>query len=577
MLTLGISAFYHNSSCCLFQDGVLLSAIQEERLSRIKSDAAFPIKSIRTLLEAHHVSIHDIDLVCYYEDPKLKFERQFSQISDSDISTLARAKEKYLLVEKSIRENLSYQGEIFFSKHHQSHLGNGIFQSGWKEASFLTVDGVGEWNTITWGNYSEKGIEVSGHIDFPHSLGLFYSTMTSFLGFDVNDEEFKVMGLSAFGKPRFKDILSRELFVSHGMNLKLNLDYFKFPTDNQEVMFTAKLEELLGMKKRNKHDAVLDDHKDLARSAQEILEDELRSILTSAFPSGCKKLILSGGVAYNSLANNKISELSGFESVFIPAAANDSGSSIGACIVAHFEKNKEFLFQKDRVPYWGTFPGTIEKLGDIKKYFKPLMVDDLLKHIFEGKIIALCRGNYEFGDRALGNRSIIAHPDYPEIKDILNSKVKRREEFRPFAPVVVYEKASHYFEMREENTTMSKVYRVKPEYHERLAGIQNVDHTARVQTLKKEDNPFLYDLLLGFERISGLPMLINTSFNLNGEPIVASAENALHTFLKTNIDVLVIENQVLLKEELPQAYVDLYRSVTHDVKNYNPHSAYDFI
>lgn len=577
MFMLGISALYHNSSCCLFKDGVLLSAIQEERLSRRKSDSSFPIKSIRALLDLYHISIHDIDLVCYYEDPKLKFERQFSQIDDSDISSLARAKAKSHLVEKCIRENLNYKGEVFYSKHHLSHLGNGIFQSGWQEASFLTVDGVGEWNTITWGDYSEEGIKTLGHVDFPHSLGLFYSTMTSFLGFDVNDEEFKVMGLSAFGRTHFKDILHRELFVSHGVDLKLNLDYFNFPTDNQEVMFTSKLEELLGMKRRSKNEEILDSHKDLARSVQEILEDELCLILTEAFPKGCKRLIFSGGVAYNSLANKKISELKGFDSVFIPAAANDSGSSIGACVIAYVEKNRKFIFQNNQVPYWGTSVEHLDDLGDLKKYFKPLVIDELIQQIISGKIIALCRGSYEFGDRALGNRSIIAHPDFPGIKDILNAKVKRREEFRPFAPIVVYEKSSTYFKMDEENPTMSKVYDVRPEFHDKLSGIQNVDHTARVQTLKREDNQFLYDLLLAFEQKSSYPILINTSFNLNGEPIVASARNALHSFLKTNIDILVIEDQVLRKEDLPKAYLDIYQKVTHEIKNYNPQSAYDFI
>ena len=576
MITLGISAFYHNSSCCLFKDGKLLYALQEERLSRLKSDASFPIQSIRLILQILNLSIRDIDLICYYEDPKLKLERQFHQLGE-DWDALGKAKMKSHLPEKSIRENLNYQGEVFYSHHHLSHLGNGIFQSGWEEASFLTVDGVGEWNTLTWGHYVNNEIKTLGHIDFPHSLGILYSTITSYLGFDVNDEEFKVMGLSAFGRPLYKNLLKEKLLNGHGLNFKLNLDYFSFPTQNTEFMFNDRLEEVLGVAKRSRHDPILECHQNLARSLQELLEEELIQIIQEAFPMGCSKLILSGGVAYNSLANKRISDLENIQDVFIPVAANDTGSSIGACVMGHLTKKNELLLGNRELPYWGDDIGAPDLRGDLGKYFKPVNQQKLVECLMVGKVIAVCRGRWEFGDRALGNRSIIAHPDFPHIKNILNSKVKRREEFRPFAPLVIQEKAREFFQMTEDNSLMSKVYTLKDQYHEKLKGIQSIDHSARVQTLVREDNSFMYDLLQAFELQSGFPILVNTSFNLNGEPMVASTQDALNTFLKTNIDILVLGEDMLFKDDIPIEYLNLYRLVVRDNKHINHQSAYDFI
>jgi carbamoyltransferase len=568
MYILGLSAFYHNASACLFKDGQLLFALQEERLTRKKGDAHFPIKSVRQILSQADLTIKDIGLVCYYENPQTKLERQLAM--DLSAEDLLRAKNKYNAVERSIRSNLGYTKEIFYADHHQAHLGNGIFQSGWDEAAYLTVDGVGEQDTITWGDYDAHGIQTKGSVHFPHSLGIFYSALTAFLGFSVNDEEFKVMGLAAYGQPRFKSILRENLFFDSGLALKLNTDFFQF---SREKIFSSKLSTMLGISPRQPGEEISEVHRDIARSTQDILEEELCSIIKQAFPTGVKRLIFCGGVAHNSLANQKLSALAGVGEVFIPAAPNDVGSSVGACII---QSKLQVKINQRPVPYWGP-DLDYGNHGTLERFFIPYDEGFIAHQLYLGQVIAVCRERMEFGDRALGHRSILAHPGYPGIKDFLNAKVKRREGYRPFAPVVTCEDAATYFEMNEENLVMSKTYPVKELWRKSLSGVTHIDGTARVQTLRQGDNAWLYGLLRAFEKESALPVLINTSFNLNGEPIVFNESEALDVFLRTDIDVLVLEDRYLIKNDVPAEWLEKYRRNVKSSSPYPKRETYDFL
>lgn len=551
----------------------MLGATQEERLSRIKGDSSFPIRSIRLLLDEYDLTIKDIDLVCFYENPVSKMKRQFKM--DISAEQIVEVKKKSYQVAASISGELGYDKEVFYSDHHMSHLGNGIYQSGWQHGSFLCADSVGEQQCFTWGNYSDDGVNILGQINFPDSLGILYSTMTSFLGFSVNDEEFKMMGLAAFGKPVFKDLLSQNLLLGHGRQFKLNMDFFNL---NQGPMYNNKLISLLKLDPRLPSAEILQRHKDLASSIQELLEDELCSLVTNVFPEGTERLIFCGGVAHNSLASQKLSQLPGIKEVFIPAAPNDVGSSIGACVMAHLKKNGQILTQKERtVPYWGPSSKNNMNLGFLNQFLLPVDLLFLAEEINQGAVVAVCRGRMEFGDRALGNRSIIANPDFPDIKETINKKIKRREEFRPFAPIVSEDKASDYFEMAEKNKLMTKIYKVKQPFIHRLKGIQNIDGTARVQTVSKEDNSFFYDLLKNFERKSGIPILLNTSLNLNGEPIASSVDDALDIFLRSGMDIIVLEDYMLIKEQIPEAFRMAYRKVVTSIVSNTFKTTYDFL
>lgn len=575
MWILGISAFYHNSSCCLFKDDSLISALQEERLSRIKGDASFPVKAIRSVLDEQGLTIRDISLVCFYENPHLKIERQLAMATN--VEQIAEIKKKLHLPESMIRKNLSYTGEIYYSEHHLSHVGNGVFQSGWESAKFLCADSVGEKKCLSWGEYSSNSIQVQGHIDFPHSLGILYSTLASFLHFSVNDEEYKMMGLAAHGTPAYKSLIRENLLLGHGKNFSLNETYFNLgQTDGP--MYSEKLGRLLGFDPRKRNEPFLQIHKDLASSVQSLLEDETIQLIKDVFPNKIDRLIFCGGVAHNSLLNQKLTELSGIDHVFIPAAPNDVGSSIGSCIIGKFMKEKRFLLQKERaVPYWATGVTKASQFGDLSSSFQPLSVEEIVKNLRSGKVVAICRGVMEFGDRALGNRSILGDPDFPGIKDIINLKIKKREDFRPFAPIVVAEKASEYFVMDEENKLMSKTYPLKTQLSNRFKGIQNIDGTARVQTLVSNDNEFLHSLLLKFGSVSGYPMLINTSLNLNGEPIALDEAQALDIFLRSEIDILILEETMIFKSDVPADFLANYRSSVFPVPGEGFKSSYDFL
>ncbi len=547
MYTLGISAFYHNSSCCLFRDGVLVSALQEERVTRKKGDGSFPVNSIRKILLAENITIRDIGLICYYENPLKKLERQLSMnLTPEEVE---KAQKKFLAVKLNLSHYLGYMGEVHYANHHLSHVANAIYQSTWEAGDFLSVDGVGELETITWGHFDQSGIFKKGNVEYPHSLGLLYSSVTAFLGFSVNDEEFKVMGLAAHGKNLFVDAMKKELILSSGCELKLKT----------ECLSPEKLSHLFGVPPRTPGGPIFESHRNIAASLQMLLEEELHSLVRQAFPAGSKRLVFSGGVAHNSLANQKLSSLPEIGELFIPAAPNDSGSAIGACVLGLREKKEIIPALSSRtVPYWGPALSK-DNLGDLEKYFIPEDQTQIARELTDGKIVAVCRGRMEFGDRALGNRSLLAHPGFPGIKDLLNLKIKKREDYRPFAPIVPREFAHEYFEMKEENLLMSKTYPVRETKRSLLRGVENVDGTARVQVLVKEQNQWLNELLLKFGSLSGVPVLINTSFNMNGEPIVMTEEEAVDVFLRTEIDWLILEGRMLRKESIPQRFLEAYR------------------
>ena len=567
MYTLGLSAFFHNSAACLFQDGRLLWAQQEERFSRVKSDPSFPWRAVRHMLAAQDLTIRDVGQVCYYEDPRLKLERQMAM--GLSARQMARVAERFRAVEETLRLDLDYQGPVHYARHHRSHFANALFQSGWREGNYLTVDSVGEKETLTWGRFDSRGLEQFGSREFPHSLGVFYSALTALLGFSVNDEEYKVMGLAAHGTPRFAPQLEK-LFLAHGSVLMLDTRYFQL--EGEGSMYTPELSALLGVPTRLPGEPLTDVHRDLAASAQAVLERELTQLVQEAFPQGAGRLLLSGGVAHNSLANQRLSELPGMQELFVPAAPNDVGSAIGACVMYALEERQElWLLPEREAPYWGASARQAE-LGVAASWIRPVDLPRLARELMAGAVVAVCQGRMEFGDRAL-----LAYAGNPEVKEVLNGKIKRREDYRPFAPVVRSCEASEYFLMAEENLVMSKTYPVRPAYRERLSAVLNADGSARVQTLRRSDNPWLDSLLVALGEQQALPVLVNTSLNVNGEPIVLDDYQALDLFLRTDVDALVLETGVLYKTAVPAKWLEAYRAAVRGVALPRHRSTYEFL
>ncbi len=564
-IIIGVSFGYHDASCCILKDGKLLAAVQEERFSRVKNDRSFPRQSLRYCLEVAGVSLAEVDCFAYYENPEKKLSRQLWMGAVDDADTIRKKQvidHVYSLrPEQEIRTITGYAGRIEIVEHHLSHAASAYYYSGFSDAAILTVDGVGEWATTSYGAGGETSLNIFEEVDFPHSLGLFYSTVTAFLGFKVNSGEYKVMGLAPYGKPKYTKQVRKLIKVLDKGQYELNLEYFDFL--NTHRMFSDKFTELFNIMPRVPESVLLQQHKDIAKSVQVVLEEILLEkvhYLYTQMPS--KNLCMAGGVALNCVANGRISRDGPFENVFVQPAAGDAGTSLGAAAVAYVRITGK---RPDPAPLNNVYLGPEYPASDILRLVKNsqvafndftgnenALVEFVAEKINKGCIIGWYQGRMEFGPRALGARSIIADPRRPDMREKINGLVKKREGFRPFAPAVKLDKVQEHFQLAKASPFMLETCQVISPLH--LPAITHVDNSARVQTVDESSNPRFYRLLDAFEQLTGCPILLNTSFNVRGEPVVCSPMDAITCFIRAEIDYLVLGDCVISQQDIPEVW-----------------------
>jgi len=576
MNILGISAHYHDSAAALIVDGVPVCAVQEERLSRRKSDASFPLSAIEWCLDHAGIQPDALDAVVFYERPMLKFDRiltcalrAFPQSWRAFPKAMKNSLGEKVWVRGIISSHLGVPGrKVLFTEHHQSHAAAAFLTAPTRHAAILTSDGVGEWATLTVGHGERRPngatvITLLREIRFPHSLGMLYSTFTAYLGFKVNEDEYKVMGLAGYGRPTMVDKVRQVIRRTPDGAFALDLDYFEFHTTARRS-YSSRFVELFGPA-RNPYEPIdLESAEgqrfaDCAASVQRVLEDTLVDIARALQQeTGLRDLCLGGGVALNGVANARVLAESGFDRVFVPPAPGDAGCALGAALYAdriHFGNTDRDVPDH---PFWGPSVDGAELkriAGEDGQFVDELdertLIDRTADDLAAGRIVAWMEGALEFGPRALGHRSILAAPNSAGMRDRLNREIKYREQFRPFAPVVLIEAADRYFEFPAGGTRlarfMSGVFPVRPAWRERLQAVTHIDGTARVQALERDMAPRLYTLLEAYEKRSGMPVLLNTSLNLAGEPIVNRAVEGYSTFLRSGIDVLVADQTRVMK------------------------------
>ena len=603
---LGISAFYHDSAATLIQNGEIIAAAQEERFSRVKHDERFPKNAIKYVLEEGKIELHNVDYVVFFEKPFLKFERlletylAFAPKGFKSFSLAMPAwlreklfQKKYLFdFLQNLDEDFKDIKKIKFSEHHYSHAASAFYPSPFEEAIILTLDGVGEWATTTVAHGKGNKITMLKEMHFPHSLGLLYSAFTYYVGFKVNSGEYKVMGLAPYGKSIYKNLILENLIdLKNDGSFRLDMSYFNFATGL--TMTNKKFDDLFGQPVRKSEEELLTQfHMDIAASVQAVTEEiVLRLTKNIASEYKIKNLCLAGGVALNCVANGKILKNKIFNKIWIQPAAGDAGGSLGAALAYwHQElKKKRIVNSTDTMKgsYLGPkFENNIieEELkvlnANFKKHKEDELIDILAKELSTKKTIGWFQGRMEFGPRALGGRSILADPRSAEMQKVLNLKVKFRESFRPFAPSILNEEACNWFELDEESPYMLLVANIKKEIQipmtteqKNLFGIEklnikrseipavtHVDYSARVQTVHKETNPRYYKLIKKFNELTKCPILVNTSFNIRGEPIVCSVEDAFRCFMGTNLDILVVEDFILYKSDQDNSLKEDYKN-----------------
>ena len=561
MIQIGISCYYHDSSVCLIKDGKVILAVEEERFSGIKHDSSFPEKSIKWIIEESRFSFEDIEEVCFYEKPLVKTHRVVTnclknfQIKDAFKFGVKGIKQYFNLVRKL--KWMFSKAEIKFTTHHDSHIGYSYLTSPYREAAILSVDGVGEWDTTVLAHGNGNSWETLEATKFPHSLGMLYSTFTAFLGFKPNEGEYKIMGLAPYGNPKTFSHKFREIiYPSKKGGYTLNMKMFQYDRSD-EVMFTSELSNHLGILPRLPEEDITQQHKDLAAAVQFIYEMYFFRLLKDLHrKTKCDNLVLGGGCAYNGTANGKISKKTGFKNVWIPNAPSDAGSSIGACLISYYNSTHPHRIDNTN-PYLGPkyLSDVVKK--ELQNYNKKLIYNKLSDDeiisvvadaISNGKVVAWFEGRLEFGARALGHRSILADPTNGEMKSRINRIVKKREGFRPFAPIVKLEDVSTYFEWDKSVPYMNQIVGVKKEYRNMLPAITHVDGTARIQTLNREDCVRIYDLLTELEKQNEYPIVLNTSFNIKDQTMIRDPKTAIDTFLEVELDMLVIEDYVITKK-----------------------------
>lgn len=594
---LGVSAFYHDSAAALVVDGRIAAAAQEERFTRVKHDAAFPSRAVEYCLAEAGLGPEDLDYVAFYDKPLSKFERlleTYLAFAPAGFRSFRLAvplwlKDK-LHMRRTIRKALgdSCRARLVFTDHHESHAASAFFPSPFDRAAILTLDGVGEWSTTTVGVGEGSRIELLEHVAFPHSLGLLYSAFTYYCGFKVNSGEYKLMGLAPYGRPIYKDaILDRLMDLKADGSFRLDMDYFRYCQGL--TMTNDRFHDLFGGPPRPPESDLEQRHMDLAASIQWVTEEVVLRIGRHAAKStGADKLVMAGGVALNCVANGRLLREGPFDDIWIQPAAGDAGGALGAALFVWHQ-----LLEKPREPEGrdsqrGSFLGPRYSNEEIARFLATQGVDaspceseadldeQVAAHLADGKIVGWFQGRMEFGPRSLGGRSIIGDPRSPAMQATMNLKIKFRESFRPFAPAVLRERASEWFEIdprhespymllvapvREEKRTpidpeTRRMMEQDPDLRRRVnvvrsevPAVTHVDDSARLQTVDEERNPRFHNLLTAFERQTGCPILVNTSFNVRGEPIVCTPEDAYRCFLATEMDVLVLEDYVLVKDE----------------------------
>ncbi len=593
----GLSAYYHDSAAALIEDGNIISAAQEERFTRKRHDSSFPVNAVNYCLKYSKTALKDIDAVVFYDKPLVKFERlleTYLSYAPSGFLSFVSAmpvwlKEK-LFLKSTLKKELSAAGKcsekelpkLMFGEHHESHAASAFFPSPFEKAAVLCLDGVGEWATTSvWMGEGSK-LTPLWQLDFPHSLGLLYSAFTYYTGFKVNSGEYKVMGLAPYGEPKYKKLIYDHLInVKEDGTFSLNMEYFNYAVGL--TMTNEKFHRLFGGAPRKSESRLSQKEMDLARSVQEVTEEiMLKLALSIRKETGVENLCLAGGVALNCVANGKILKVGVYNDIFIQPAAGDAGGALGAALaVYHSYFKKERKVQKTdsmQGSYLGpSFSETEirEYLDSIEAVYEILPKDIIIKKsaelLSQENVFGLFQGRMEYGPRSLGARSIIGDARSRTMQSVMNLKIKFRESFRPFAPAVLYEKVSDYFQMNSRSPYMLLVADVQDrkriqmtEEQEKLFGIEklnvlrseipsvtHVDYSARVQTVHKETNPFFHSLVSEFEKITGCAVLVNTSFNVRGEPIVCTPEDAYRCFMRTDMDYLILENFLLAKKEQP--------------------------
>jgi len=604
MNILGISAFYHDSAAALVADGEIVAAAQEERFTRIKHDSRFPSHAVEYCLQAAGLTPANLDYVVFYEKPLLKFER----ILETYLAYAPRGFRQFLAglpvwlkqklhlpreMDKALGH--AYKGRYVFTEHHESHAASAFFPSPFEEAAILTMDGVGEWATASFGVGRGNRVQLSHELHFPHSLGLLYSAFTYFTGFKVNSGEYKLMGLAPYGEPKYRDLILEKLIdLKPDGSFRLNMDYFGYC--HTMVMTNRRFERLFGGPPRKPESPLTQREMDLAASIQAVTEEAmLRTTRYIHSVTRMKNLALAGGVALNCVANGRVLRETPFENVWIQPAAGDAGGALGAALFVWHQLLDNQRSGDGRDKQQASLLGPAYDDDQVRRFLtergaayhafndEQALVAQVADLIDQGKVIGWFQGRMEFGPRALGSRSIIGDARSQEMQSIMNLKIKFRESFRPFAPCVLREDVADYFEMRpnEESPYMLLVASVREDKRLDSVGrslqgldklkakrsvvpaITHVDYSARVQTVDSERHPRLHKLMTAFKQKTGCPVIINTSFNIRGEPIVCSPEDAYRCFLATNMDVLVLENQILYKQEQPQAKqheVDEYKA-----------------
>jgi carbamoyltransferase len=602
---LGISAFYHDSAAALIQDGNIIAAAQEERFSRIKHDERFPKNAVKYVLDEGKIKLSDVDYIVFFEKPFLKFERlleTYLAFAPRGFKSFSLAmpvwlreklfQKKYLFdLLQELDENFKDIKKIKFSEHHYSHAASAFYPSPFEEAIILTLDGVGEWATTTVAHGKNNKIEMHKEIHFPHSLGLLYSAFTYYTGFKVNSGEYKVMGLAPYGKPIYKDLILKNLIdLKEDGSFRLDMSYFNFATGL--TMTNKKFDDLFGFPVRKKEDELLTQfHMDIASSVQAVTEEVVfRLVKDISKKYKIKNLCMAGGVALNCVANGKILKEKLFDNIWIQPAAGDAGGSLGAALAYWFQElnNDRKINKIDSMK--GSYLGPkfenslIEKEllslnANFKKYSEDELIKILANELSKEKTVGWFQGRMEFGPRALGSRSILADPRSEKMQKQLNLKVKFRESFRPFAPSILAEDVNKWFDLEVPSPYMLLVAEIKKDIQISMTSEQNklfgidklnikrskipsvthVDYSARVQTVHQDTNPRYYKLINKFKEITGCPVLVNTSFNIRGEPIVCSIKDAFRCFMGTNLDILVLEDFILFKSEQKKLLKENYK------------------
>ncbi len=588
MNILGISAFYHDSAACLVRDGEIIAAAQEERFTRKKHDHSFPSNAIQYCLREEGIDSADLNYVSFYDKPFLKFERileTYLAFAPVGIQSFLKAMplwiRKKLWIKELIKEELDYSGKIIFPEHHESHAASAFFPSPFQEAAFITMDGVGEWSTSSFGIGKDNQVELLADIQFPHSLGLLYSAFTYYTGFRVNSGEYKVMGLAPYGEAKFKDLIYRNLIdVKDDGSFKMNMDYFNYCSGL--TMTNSKFHNLFESPPRKPESELTQKEMDLARSIQEVTEEiVLKMAKHVRKETGMKNLCLAGGVSLNCVANGKLFREEIFDDIWIQPAAGDAGGAVGCALFTWYQylENRRKADNKSdfmKGSYLGPkFKNTIIKsfLNENNYSYKtlteeelPIKIADLLA---DEKVIGWFQGRMEFGPRALGSRSIIGDARSSNMQKTMNLKIKYRESFRPFAPSIRVENISEYFEIGRESPYMLMVAKVQKDKQVKMSeeqiayfgleklnavrseipAVTHVDYSARIQSVNKKTNPQYHEILTVFNEKYRCPVIVNTSFNVRGEPIVCTPEDAYLCFMRTEMDYLIMGNYLLDKKD----------------------------